>query len=159
MSALAGGYAPLSYHCGTVWPHDTAIAVAGLARTGNGHRAGELVEGLLAASVAFEGRLPELWGGDPRRLLPAPVPYPAACRPQAWAATAAISLLSSVLGLAPDVPAGTLTLRPAKLPALGALSVTELRLASYPLGVALHDDGSIASVTTKAPVTVLRPDT
>src|SRR5204863_9360791 len=95
MSSRAGGYGPSRYHCGTVWPHDTAIAILGLARSGHGHRAGELVEGLLAASVAFGGRLPELWSGDPRRLITAPVPYPAACRPQAWAATAAISLLGS----------------------------------------------------------------
>jgi glycogen debranching enzyme len=156
MSSQAAGYAPLRYHCGTVWPHDTAIAIAGLTRTGNGHRAGELVEGLLAASVAFGGRLPELWSGDPRRLTTAPVPYPAACRPQAWAAAAAVSLLGSVLGLDPDVPGGTLTLRPAELPALGALSVTGLQLAGHPLEVALRSDGSIASVATEAPVTVLR---
>jgi glycogen debranching enzyme len=154
MSSLAGGYAPLRYHCGTVWPHDTAVAVAGLARTGHGHRAAELVEGLLAASVAFAGRLPELWGGDPRRLLPAPVPYPAACRPQAWAATAAVSLLGSLFGLVPDVPGGTLVLRPAGLPALGALAATGLRLAGHRLDVALHADGSIAAATTTAPVTV-----
>lgn len=85
MSTEAAGYSPLSYHCGTVWPHDTAIVVAGLARSGHGERAAGLVEGLLQAAMAFDNRLPELWSGEGR-----PVPYPAACRPQAWSAAAAV---------------------------------------------------------------------
>jgi glycogen debranching enzyme len=156
MSALAGGYAPLRYHCGTIWPHDTAIAVAGLARSGNGHRAGELIEGLLAASAAFDGRLPELWGGDPRHRAPAPVPYPAACRPQAWAATTAISLLGSILGIEPDVPGGTLALRPAQISGIGALSVSGLQVAGHRLDLQLNADGRIAA-TTDAALTLLQP--
>ena len=85
MAATDAGYAPLSYHCGSVWPHDTAIVIAGLVRAGLGEQAAGLVEGLLAASVAFDGRLPELWSGEGH-----PVPYPAACRPQAWSAAAAV---------------------------------------------------------------------
>lgn len=85
MAATDGGYSPLSYHCGSVWPHDTAIAVAGLVRTGLVDHAGGLVEGLLRASVAFDQRLPELWSGEGE-----PVPYPASCRPQAWSAAAAV---------------------------------------------------------------------
>jgi glycogen debranching enzyme len=85
MAASAGGYAPLSYHCGSVWPHDTAIVIEGLHRAGLGDAASGLVEGLLRAAVAFDGRLPELWSGEGY-----PVPYPAACRPQAWSAAAAV---------------------------------------------------------------------
>jgi glycogen debranching enzyme len=85
MAATDAGYAPLSYHCGSVWPHDTAIVIAGLVRAGLGEQATGLVEGLLAAAVAFDGRLPELWSGEGH-----PVPYPAACRPQAWSAAAAV---------------------------------------------------------------------
>jgi hypothetical protein len=85
MSDRDAAYAPLSYHCGSVWPHDTAIVVDGLTRAGLGDAADGLVEGLLAASVAFDQRLPELWSGEG-----APVPYPAACRPQAWSAAAAV---------------------------------------------------------------------
>jgi hypothetical protein len=92
MSAADGGYSPLSYHCGSVWPHDTAIAVLGLQRAGLTAYADGLVEGLLRASVAFAGRLPELWSGEG-----APVPYPAACRPQAWSAAAAVAV-ATVLG-------------------------------------------------------------
>ena len=58
------------------------------------------------------GPLPELWGGDSRWEVPEPVPYPAACRPQAWAAASVVILLTAVLGLQPDVPHGTLDVRP-----------------------------------------------
>ena len=85
MSTRDAAYAPLSYHCGSVWPHDTAIVVDGLTRAGLADAADGLVEGLLAAAVAFDHRLPELWSGEG-----APVPYPAACRPQAWSAAAAV---------------------------------------------------------------------
>jgi glycogen debranching enzyme len=91
MSALDGGYSPLSYHCGSVWPHDTAIVVRGLVGAGLLEHAAGLVEGLLAASVAFDQRLPELWSGEGR-----PVPYPAACRPQAWSAAAAVVVGSAL---------------------------------------------------------------
>ena len=85
MSDRDGGYSPLSYHCGSVWPHDTAIVIAGLVRAGHADLAGGLAEGLLRASSAFDRRLPELWSGEGRA-----VPYPAACRPQAWSAAAAV---------------------------------------------------------------------
>jgi glycogen debranching enzyme len=85
MSSGDAGYSPLSYHCGSVWPHDTAIVIAGLVRAGLAEHAGGLVEGLLRASVAFDQRLPELWSGEGRA-----VPYPASCRPQAWSAAAAV---------------------------------------------------------------------
>ncbi len=87
MSTADGGYSPLSYHCGSVWPHDTAIAILGLHRAGLDGYADGLVEGLLRASVAFDQRLPELWSGEGR-----PVPYPAACRPQAWSAATAVAV-------------------------------------------------------------------
>jgi N-terminal domain of (some) glycogen debranching enzymes len=92
MSSGDAGYSPLSYHCGSVWPHDTAIVIAGLVRAGLAEHSGGLVEGLLRASVAFDQRLPELWSGEGR-----PVPYPAACRPQAWSAAAAV-VVAEALG-------------------------------------------------------------
>ena len=79
------GYDPLSYHCGSVWPHDTAIVIAGLVRAGLAEYAAGLIEGLLRASAAFEHRLPELWSGEG-----VPILYPSACRPQAWSAAAAV---------------------------------------------------------------------
>jgi hypothetical protein len=91
LSADAVAYAPLSYHCGSVWPHDTAIVIAGMVRAGLVDHAGGLVEGLLRASMAFDQRLPELWSGEGR-----PVPYPAACRPQAWSAAAAVTVADAL---------------------------------------------------------------
>ncbi|WP_167306084.1 glycogen debranching N-terminal domain-containing protein [Rathayibacter sp. VKM Ac-2760] len=101
LSSEAGGYWPLSYHGGSVWAHDTAIAVAGLAREGFGAEATALSRGLLAAAEGFGYRMPELHSGDAAAEAPSPVPYPAACRPQAWSAAAAIAVLTAALGLAP----------------------------------------------------------
>lgn len=86
MSTEAAGYWPLSYHGGSVWAHDTAIAVLGLRREGFTAEAAQLSEGLLAAAEGFDYRMPELHSGDSSVDIAAPVPYPAACRPQAWSA-------------------------------------------------------------------------
>jgi glycogen debranching enzyme len=94
-------YDPLSYHNGSVWPHDTAICAGGLARYGFMTEAGILAEGLLDASEHFGHRLPELFGGFSRSEVPVPVPYPAACTPQAWAAAAPVELVRALLRLEP----------------------------------------------------------
>lgn len=91
MAADENAYAPLSYHCGSVWPHDTAVVILRLLRAGLGSYAAGLAEGLIQASVAFDGRLPELWSGEGR-----PVPYPMACRPQAWSAAAIVPVLMAL---------------------------------------------------------------
>lgn len=93
MSTGSRGYWPLSYHGGSVWTHDTAIAIAGLTRDGFAPEAAKLSDGLLRAAVAFDYRMPELHSGDALADTPAPAPYPAACRPQAWSAAAAITVL------------------------------------------------------------------
>jgi hypothetical protein len=108
MSARNAGYNPLSYHCGSVWSHDTAIVIRGLFRSGHGDAAAQLADGLLSAAAAFGWRLPELYSGDDR----GPVPYPAACRPQAWSAAAAGALAQALLGLDVDVPAGLVRIQP-----------------------------------------------
>lgn len=94
MSTGAAGYWPLSYHGGSVWTHDTAIAVAGLVRSGHLAEARVLADGLLAAAERFDFRLPELHAGDSSDEFSAPTPYPAACRPQAWSAAAAFTVHS-----------------------------------------------------------------
>jgi glycogen debranching enzyme len=135
MSTQDGGFSPLSYHCGSVWAHDTAIAIAGLAQAGHGAEAAVLTEGLLAAAEAFDYRLPELFGGDSRDEVPRPVPYPAACRPQAWSAAASVAILQAAVGLYPDVPGGQTAIRPMPNAPLGAISVRGLRVAGQPYDI------------------------
>lgn len=93
LSSASRAFNPISYHCGSVWPHDTAIAVLGLAAEGHHDVARSLAEGLVRAAEHFEYRLPELYAGvDARRDEPV-VAYPTACRPQAWAAAGAVAVI------------------------------------------------------------------
>ena len=96
LTAASPRYSRLSYHGGTVWPHDTAVAVRGMALEGHLEEAAELTAGLVAAAESVGYRLPELYGGDAACDVPAPVAYPAACRPQAWAAAAPLACLAAV---------------------------------------------------------------
>jgi glycogen debranching enzyme len=135
MSARDHGYDPLSYHCGSVWTHDTAIVAAGLARSGHHGPAATLIDGLLSAAETFDYRLPELYAGFGRDELSRPMPWPAACRPQAWSAASAILLLQTRLGLHPDVPNGRVSVRP-----LGPISVRGLRIAGHPVDITVDAD-------------------
>ncbi|WP_217180546.1 glycogen debranching N-terminal domain-containing protein [Streptomyces sp. AC495_CC817] len=90
LSTGASGYWPLSYHGGSVWTHDSAIAVHGMLRSGLGEPAAVIARQLLDAAEGFDYRVPELHAGDERVPGGRPVPYPAACRPQAWSAAAAV---------------------------------------------------------------------
>jgi len=132
LATTMGAFNPMSYHNGSVWPHDTAIAVAGLLRyphvPGAVALAEHLATGLLDAATAFGGRLPELFCGFPRAQFAAPVPYPTSCSPQAWASAAPLLLLRSFLGLNPHVPNRRLSVSP-RLPAeWGRIALTNLRL-------------------------------
>lgn len=133
MSTDSGGYWPLSYHGGTVWAHDTAIAVLGLVREGRGADAAGLVEGLLRAAAGFAYRMPELHSGDPASEVAVPVPYPAACRPQAWSAAASVAVLTAVLGLEPDGDG----VRTDPLASFGSIEVEGIRLGGRSLRVAV----------------------
>jgi glycogen debranching enzyme len=97
-----GAYNPVEYHVGTVWPHDTAIACAGLMRYGHTDAACTLFDALIDLSRFFDGRLPEVIAGFARDQTSMPVLYPTACAPQAWAAGAIPMALRAVLGLEPD---------------------------------------------------------
>ncbi|MFC7108654.1 hypothetical protein ACFQQB_54635 [Nonomuraea rubra] len=130
--------------------------ISGLARSGHADLAADLVRGLLSAAETFGYRLPELHAGDDRTLMGRPVPYPAACRPQAWSAAAAIAILHAATGLYPDVPSGRATLRPLPGAPLGALSVRGLRVAGSPVDVTLDRSGT-AHVTGLPPgISLLR---
>ena len=100
LATSSAGYWPLKYHGGSVWAHDTAIAIRGLTSTGHSAEAAGLAEGLLKAAESFGYRMPELHSGDPAtgagRAARA-VPYPSACRPQAWSAASAV-VIAEALG-------------------------------------------------------------
>ena len=106
LSSSDGGYDPMSYHCGTVWPHDTALCVAGLRAYGFASEAWTVASGLLDAAQAWNGRLPELFCGLDRHEIETPVPFPTSCSPQAWAAATPLLLLRVLLGLEPDGAGG-----------------------------------------------------
>jgi glycogen debranching enzyme len=96
-------YNPMSYHNGSIWPHDNALIGAGFARYGLRHHAATIFEGLFSAATYVDlRRMPELFCGYVRRPANGPTFYPVSCIPQAWSATAPISLLQSCLGLTID---------------------------------------------------------
>jgi len=110
MAVSAAGYNPIEYHDGTVWPHDTAFVAEGMRRYGHREQASHLALMLIQAAGAFEYRLPEVFAGFAREETGAPVEYPTASRPQAWAAGAPLLALRTALGL--DVVDGTLRIDP-----------------------------------------------
>lgn len=134
LASSAAAYSPLSYHRGSVWPHDSAVCAAGLARYGRRDAAAQVTDGLLAAAERFEWRLPELFGGQGRDEVPSPVPYPEACSPQAWSTSVPLLLLRIALGLEPDVPAGVIRLDPA-LPDGLELEVGGIEVGEAPLAL------------------------
>ncbi len=90
LSTTNAGYWPLGYHVGSVWTHDTAVIIDGMLREGYPEQAAELATQLLRAAEGFNYRMPELFGGEEASRIFPPQPYPAACRPQAWAAASAM---------------------------------------------------------------------
>jgi glycogen debranching enzyme len=112
LASTMGAYDPLSYHNGSVWPHDNALCVSGMVRYGFVEQAQRVAEAVLDAATHFGHRLPELFCGYSRAHVPVPVPYPAACSPQAWAAAAPLELLRALLGFQPRVTSGVLHFSP-----------------------------------------------
>src|SRR5919202_5825722 len=110
LAASEAVYSPLGYHTGAVWPHDTAICAEGMRRYGFAAEAGRVLEGLFAAAEAFSYQLPEVFAGFPRDAANAPVEFPGAMKPQAWAAGAPLLGIRALLGL--DVERGRLRVHP-----------------------------------------------
>ncbi|REE95385.1 glycogen debranching N-terminal domain-containing protein [Thermomonospora umbrina] len=148
------GFDALGYHIGAVWPHDTAIAVWGMARSGQAGPAVRLMDGLLSAASHFAYELPELWSGAARRAGRGPETYPAACRPQAWAAAASVLCLRALLGLEPDVPHGTVTVRPLAGAAPSGLDVDGLSIAGRRVRIGIGRTGRPEVVGLPAGLTV-----
>jgi glycogen debranching enzyme len=135
-------YNPMSYHNGSVWPHDNAMIAAGLSRYGFTPRVLEILGGLFDASAVLDlHRMPELFCGFARRPGEGPTAYPVACAPQAWAAGAVYMLLQASLGLTVDAPTREIRfLSPLLPPFLERLRISRLRVgdASVDLLVERH---------------------
>lgn len=136
-----GGFNPLGYHTGSVWIHDTAICASGLAREGLVGPAVEVARRVVATGTAFGGRLPELFADGV--VLDGPAPYPASCRPQAWAAAAAVEVVRIAVGFVVDAPARTVTIDPPRPLAFGAVRVAGFRAGDAALTIEVGADGGV----------------
>ena len=134
------GFNPLGYHTGTVWPHDSALATAGLKRYGFHDEASTVAWAVLdAARRTPEFRLPELFCGFVRGAIDVPVVHPVACSPQAWAAAAPLLLLTTMLGLTPRAAQGELEIvRPVLPRGLSKVILRDLRVAGDSVDLLFH---------------------
>jgi glycogen debranching enzyme len=141
MSTDDSAYSPLSYHNGTVWPHDNSLIAWGLSRYARWPEAQRIVQRMLEASAHFDFELPEVFAGLPRTETPFPIAYPTAARPQAWAAGTPVLLLQVLLGLQPDRRRQTLeTLAPLELPSwAGSLRLAGVRVFGRSWDVYVED--------------------
>ncbi len=136
-------YNPMSYHNGSVWPHDNSLIAAGFARYGFRTEAARIFGGLFAASTHIElRRLPELFCGFVRRQGQGPTFYPVACSPQAWAAATPLSLVQSCLGLGFDIERGEIGFdRPVLPEFMDEIMLRRLSLKGALVDVALRRTG------------------
>jgi glycogen debranching enzyme len=143
-------YDPHSYQRGSVWPHDTMIAAAGMRRCGRDEDAWHLIDGILAAAASLDGfQLPELFAGLQRQPPDTPVPYERANVPQAWAAGSVFHVVRILLGLEPDVPNGRIYLNPALPPWCPEIVLDNLRVGAQRIGITARrrsDGSSVAEV-------------
>jgi len=152
-------YNPMSYHNGSIWPHDNALIALGLARYGLKHSVAHLFRALFDAATYMDlRRLPELFCGFRREKRRGPTLYPVACAPQAWASATPFTLLEAALGLEFDAGRGEIRLRNPRLPAfLNEVVLRDLRLgpSSVDLRVSRHgDDVSLEVLRTRGQIQV-----
>jgi glycogen debranching enzyme len=134
-------YNPLSYHNGSVWPHDNGLIAAGLMRYGLVDQARQVIRGILDAAVAMGGRLPELFAGFDREDYSTPIPYPTSCSPQAWASATPVHLVRTLLRYHPDLPAGKVWMAPVAPDSMLPLRVDRLPLAGDEVALQVAADG------------------
>jgi glycogen debranching enzyme len=140
LSARERRYNPMSYHNGSVWPHDNAIAALGFRRYRLPEHVVTVASALMDATRWFEyARMPELFCGFPRQGTQGPISYPVACAPQAWAAGSVLALLTALLGFEADAIAGRLTVTSPVLPPwLLFVEIYDLRVGNAALDIAVH---------------------
>jgi glycogen debranching enzyme len=141
MSAGDVGYNPLSYHNGTVWPHDNSLIAWALAKAARWPEAHRIVRRTFNAAAHFRWQLPEVFAGFSRTDTPFPIAYPTAARPQAWAAGAPVLLLQLLLGIQPDHRRHVLaSIAPSELPSwAGSLRLSGVRAFDKSWNVHLED--------------------
>jgi glycogen debranching enzyme len=152
-------YNPMSYHNGSVWPHDNALIALGLARAGAKDAVSQVFHGLFDAAIYMDlQRLPELFCGFQRPRNRGPTRYPVACAPQAWASAAPFCLLQAALGLEIDPTDEELRMRNPCLPKfLNEVTVRDLQVGDGSVDFAVRRDGNGVSVSvlrTRGPVEV-----
>ncbi len=152
LASTMGAYDPLSYHNGSVWPHDTALCAAGLARYGFRDEAARLGAAVLDAARHFDGSLPELFCGFSRDEFAVPVGYPTSCSPQAWAAAAPLLLLQTLLGFDPSVVTSGAGLTPAVPPQYLPLRVDDLQVGDARYAVEVTEDGWVVEHADGSPL-------
>jgi glycogen debranching enzyme len=150
------GYNPVSYHNGSVWPHDNAIIAAGLTRYGFVDEAHRVIEALIDAASHQSHRLPELFAGLAREEVPFPVSYPTSCSPQAWAAASPLMFLRTILRLDPWVPHGKVWLDPVLPERVRYLRVHRIPLAGRRVTVEVERDGELRVEGLAADIELVR---
>src|SRR5580692_2904018 len=141
-------YNPMSYHDGSIWPHDNALITLGLARYGLKHAVDQVFKGLFDAAAYMDlRRLPELFCGFRREKGRGPTLYPVACAPQAWASATPFTLLEAALGLEFDAHRCEIRLRNPRLPAfLNEVVLRELQLGSSSIDLRIRRHGDDVSM-------------
>jgi glycogen debranching enzyme len=140
LASTMKAYNPVSYHNGSVWPHDNALCAAGLARYGHLDAAHRIIDAQLAVASLASGQLPELFAGFDREAIPVPAAYPASCSPQAWAAASPLLWLRTLLNLDPWVPQRKVWVSPALSPSIRRLRVDAVRVGESTLSVEVDAD-------------------
>jgi glycogen debranching enzyme len=142
----------MSYHNGSVWPHDTAVCTMGMARYGERDGVVRMTSELFETAANFGMRLPELFCGFPRLAGESPVAYPVACLPQAWAAGSAFMMLQACLGLHIDALVGEIVIHDPRLPiGIDRLQVDGLRLGAETVDLLFERDGRRIEVHPAGP--------
>ena len=153
LRTLATGQArfnPISYHNGSVWPHDTAMAAAGMARYGERRAVALLLGEVYASATHFHMRLPELFCGFERQTGEPPIAYPVACLPQAWAAGSVFLMLQAALGVHIDAIEGVVEIRDPVLPTgIDRLNVARLQVGAATVDLTFQQMGTHTVVTSQ----------
>lgn len=141
-------YNPMSYHNGSVWPHDNSMLVEGFARYGLKAEVLKVTKAIFDVSAEVDlCRLPELFCGFPRRLGQGPTLYPVACSPQAWAAGSVVMLLKACLGLSINAPENRVSFHHPVLPSfITDLKLKHLRIGNAAVDILFRRHGSEVSV-------------